>query len=296
MQLLSLQTREALKHPNEVRSDFGLMLQTMRLSGRSVSDALNQAENMVPLEYDCRDGNASFVEAALQHDRTKSLVFCAACRGDAENYERTGEFVENIMRALLEPDGWWGLLMEPLKMSPSQAITVVNTIVARAAFHRWVDSYDLKHMAKIVSFQQALVPRAAKRFTGAIFISIVQVALFLVAGNMFRKTKSTLLNNAWQTVAQIAESEDARNVLAQATGLTDQEVRRELHRSPQRVSDSVEGRMGEGAQERRYFLVDGIFAAITGKSGREKRKGLGLRRRQPKSTVTAQVRKVDEAS
>ena len=267
---------------------------TMRLSEGSVSIARKLAESQGTLEYDCRDGNASFVETALQHDgRSKSLVFCTACRGNAQNYVRTGEFVEDMLRDMLQ-----GISYLKSKLKPAPAMTAVNTLVAREAFHRWVDSYDLADSAQIKSFEQALVPQDLKGFTGAILILTVQVALFFVAGSMFRRTRSSLLNNSWQVVAQVAESEDARKVLARATTMTDKEVRQELYSTFRQDSDTSGVSVGPDGDARRgrYVLVDGIFAAVAGKSRKQKEaKVWGLRKRQPKSdTAYSQVKEADE--
>lgn len=112
--------------------------------------------------------------------------------------------------------------------NPALAWQALTTSVMRMAYYDWLPTFDTFLDAKITSKVPCQVPI---HFTGFSIVTAdlaLHLILFTVSVIWFSlATKTSLLNNAWQVVAQL-KSRETEGLLDHATVLTDSEVKRKI--------------------------------------------------------------------
>ncbi|KAG5802244.1 hypothetical protein H9Q74_001608 [Fusarium xylarioides] len=158
--------------------------------------------------------------------------------------------------------------------SPALAIQALTTIVWRMAYYDHITSYsEAPFPANVTTFDLAQVPDRQLGFTMLMAIITGNIIIFFVIAFFFlRHIKSSFVENAWHTIAQISQSEEVRPILAKATTETDQNVVRliQAEESPKGFMGNVKdffrdvGRMVDQREtkEERLVLKDGVLVGL----------------------------------
>ncbi|KAG5776255.1 hypothetical protein H9Q73_010087 [Fusarium xylarioides] len=158
--------------------------------------------------------------------------------------------------------------------SPALAIQALTTIVWRMAYYDHITSYSQALLpANVTTFDLAQVPDRQLGFTMLMVIITGNIIIFFVIAFFFlRHIKSSFVENAWHTIAQISQSEEVRPILAKATIETDQNVVRLIRAEemPKGFMGNVKdffrdvGRMVDQreAKEERLVLKDGVLVGL----------------------------------
>lgn len=112
--------------------------------------------------------------------------------------------------------------------NPALAWQALTTSVMRMAYYDWLPTFGTFSDAKITSKVPCQVPIHSTGFSIVAANLALHLILFTVSAIWFRlATKTSLLNNAWQVVAQL-KSRETGELLDHATMLTDSEVKRRI--------------------------------------------------------------------
>lgn len=110
--------------------------------------------------------------------------------------------------------------------NPALAWQALTTTVARMAYYDWLPTFDSYAPITTTSMIPCQVP---KHYTGITIVAanlVVHLSLFILITIWFyNATKTSLLNNAWQAVAQL-NSRETEEILHRATTATDAEVKK----------------------------------------------------------------------
>lgn len=132
--------------------------------------------------------------------------------------------------------------------SPALALQAILTIVLRAAYYDWLQLLNNNSSTKTVTFQQALIPLHHTGLCAVISIlATLLVLCWIITFAFFAWTSKTLLNNSWQSVAQLSNSEEVSFILRDANMETDSEVKNRI-----RANNELNGRLfglGPGKNE-----------------------------------------------
>jgi hypothetical protein len=116
--------------------------------------------------------------------------------------------------------------------SPALALQAILTIVLRAAYYDWVQLLNNNSSTKTVTFQQALIPLHHTGLCAVMYILAILLALcWIITFAFFAWTSKTLLNNSWQSIAQLSNSEEVSFILRDANMETDSEVENRIRES-----------------------------------------------------------------
>jgi hypothetical protein len=111
--------------------------------------------------------------------------------------------------------------------SPALALQAILTIVTRMAYYDWLPLFNEEYSSITTSFQQALVPLRYQGFAAVLTILIVHLLLCLATAYYFdRYSHQTLLNNSWQTIAQLSSNPGANPVLERAYMTSEKKVKK----------------------------------------------------------------------
>lgn len=112
--------------------------------------------------------------------------------------------------------------------NPALAWQALTTSVMRMAYYDWLPTFDSFSDAKITSTVPCQVPIHSTGFSIVAANLALHLVLFTISVVWFRlATKTSLLNNAWQVVAQL-KSRETEELLDHAIVLTDSEVKRKI--------------------------------------------------------------------
>ena len=207
-----------------------------------------------PVNIDGQDAlsrvDNDFVASVLPPNDEGSVgfIFCAACinddlQEDRVAYRAAAQFFENLFDDVLDDTG-----------SPAHAIQSVMTVRARMAYQKWVSAFNEKSTSSTTNFVLAPIPIRNAGYFVVVGVIATQVFLLTIVGVLFARTNFTMLNNAWQTIAQVSSAPDLADVVAQAGMMRDKEVRKYIK------SGERHGLLGgwTNANER-YTLKNGAF-------------------------------------
>jgi hypothetical protein len=106
--------------------------------------------------------------------------------------------------------------------SPALALQAILTIVLRAAYYDWLQLLNNNSSTKTTTFQQALIPLHNTGLCAVLSIlGTLLVLCWIITFAFFGWTSKTLLNNSWQSVAQLSNSEEISFILRDANTETD---------------------------------------------------------------------------
>ncbi|KAI9765322.1 MAG: hypothetical protein M1839_005522 [Geoglossum umbratile] len=109
--------------------------------------------------------------------------------------------------------------------SPALALQDILTIVLRMAYYDWVPIFNANFSSSTTSLQQALVPLHHKGLWAVISILALRVVLCLLTAYAFiAYSRQSLLNNSWQTIAQLSNNPEVSANMA-----TDCEIEERIH-------------------------------------------------------------------
>jgi hypothetical protein len=253
----------------------------LTITPESFRDDVVAVARNTPVKLDGEDAlsevdNNFFASVLPPNDEgTTGPIFCISCLNDDPQedriaYRATAQFFENLFDDVLDDTG-----------SPAHAIPSVMTVRARMAYQKWVSAFTEKSTSNTTSF--VLVPVPVQKAGYFAVVGIIATQMFLVAcvGIMFARTNFTMLNNAWQVVAQVSSAPDVADIVAQAPMMTDGEVRKYI-KSWER-QDILGGCRSE---RQRYASENGTFVpALSGGGARVRRaSSMSLRWRVPTKT------------
>jgi len=143
---------------------------------------------------------------------------------------------------------------------PALALQAFMTRFLQMVYYQDLKAQDNMMEATFINSSQVLVPA---RWNGFIIIMAMLVAHILLvkaaATEFLARTKSTMLGNAWQAVAQVV-SEKTLPILHRADGMTDKEVVQWINERPYRsetigiVRSRLNGRSELGNHRERYGM------------------------------------------
>ena len=109
--------------------------------------------------------------------------------------------------------------------NPALAMQSLLTSLTRMAYYEWLPTFNVKQDLKIKSFKSCQVPQSHRGFTIVMTTLLIHHILFaIVALLFFKKTRYSMLNNAWQAISQVTSPSTAQ-MLEQATMIQDKTVR-----------------------------------------------------------------------
>jgi len=130
--------------------------------------------------------------------------------------------------------------------SPARALQAFRTAIVRGAYYSQINQFALNTTAATSRHALLQVPLGRAGYWTTIAIVAVQFLLFAFLIIAFSRTRYSLPKNAWHAVAQIAESEEARDLLRVARVATDKEIEERV-----------------GAARQRYRVEAGAFVPTT---------------------------------
>ncbi|KAF4458420.1 hypothetical protein FALBO_14846 [Fusarium albosuccineum] len=110
--------------------------------------------------------------------------------------------------------------------SPALALQALNTMGLRQAYHDQIATFPrAKDATTITRWELAQSPQLFRGFAAVMIIIAVNVSIFGFVCVWFLKvTESSLIGNAWQTIAQVAKSPETQQVLDHAMLAKDKDV------------------------------------------------------------------------
>ncbi|KAF5009363.1 hypothetical protein FDECE_4419 [Fusarium decemcellulare] len=110
--------------------------------------------------------------------------------------------------------------------SPALALQGLNTMGLRQAYHDQIATFPhAKDATTITRWELAQSPQLFRGFTAVMIIIAVNVSIFGFVCVWFSKVaESSLIGNAWQTIAQVAKSPETQHVLDYAMLAKDNDV------------------------------------------------------------------------
>lgn len=156
----------------------------------------------------------------------KNFDISAPC-GNCPAYDTTGQGLPYVSYKALNPilnAIFRDTLIET--DNPALAWQALTTTVARMAYYDWLPTFDSYAPITTTSMVPCQVPKYHTGFTVVAVNLVVHLSLFIAITIWFYKvTKTSLLNNAWQAVAQL-ESTETEELFHRATTATDAEVKK----------------------------------------------------------------------
>jgi hypothetical protein len=125
--------------------------------------------------------------------------------------------------------------------SPALALQAQLTTLLRMAYYDWLPQFNANSGFSSLSFQSSLVPSGHKGYYSVMSIIILHFFIIaMISLSFFMQTKHSLLDNAWQTILQVAQSPRTAEVLSTMdTDKLDHEVRQALN-----GKDKIKCRLG----------------------------------------------------
>jgi hypothetical protein len=176
---------------------------------------------------------------------TGNIAFCAECNDD-DTYERTHAFWEYLFSEVIDETD-----------SPALAIQAANTVSARMAYTRWLPGFTKAGAANITTFIEARIPVRVFGYSTVVGLIGLQLALLVTVGLAFRRSRNSILNNIWLVVSQVSSSPETADILAQASTMTDAEVKTYTY-SEERAKLLGRDR-GSSGQTAKFVIRDGTF-------------------------------------
>jgi len=168
-------------------------------------------------------------------------------------------------RYLFTVDPYWSLMFSRVieeTNSPALAIQAINTAKARMDYMGWLSAYTETQQAAITMLITAQVPTRVSGFAIVMFIIGAQAMLFVISAVQFRKTRNTVLNNAWMVVSQVSSSVETADILAQSGTMTDDQVGQHVVAERERGfggEKAVDESSGQSRDVAKFVARDGTF-------------------------------------
>ncbi|KAF7561834.1 hypothetical protein G7046_g2316 [Stylonectria norvegica] len=175
-----------------------------------------------------------------------ALVLCRLCNPSSYNGIQGHQLVSDVLSSLF---------LDTLDDtdSPALAIQALQTTVLRMTYYDYISAFSASYNATITRFVLANVPKTVRPwgYTAVVLILAANMLLFVIIYILFHRTHSSLIGNAWQTVAQVSQSAEAREILEHARDSRDKELKKWMYGESQ--ANKVD----------RHVLVDGVLSLAT---------------------------------
>jgi hypothetical protein len=149
-----------------------------------------------------------------------SLFFCSLCNSEAG--ESSYGFDVNPQQAL----AFQNILQETGR--PALALQAYYMTLMRMIYYDNLPLFDYPGTQSMTFFTPTLIPQGYKGLAAVITATTLHLALVLIIFVEFlASTRSTMLGNAWQALAQLVSAE-TKNILEEATAASDSTVERWL--------------------------------------------------------------------
>jgi hypothetical protein len=129
---------------------------------------------------------------------------------------------------------------------PALALQAHLTTLVRMAYYDNLPMFDYPGNQTLDFFVPTLLPTTHLGLVGVITVLLIhQVAVLIIVLRFMSSEHSTLLGNAWQAVSQLC-SDEASDILRDATQATDGDVKHQLKAAGKRFHQVVLAKSADG--------------------------------------------------
>lgn len=184
---------------------------------------------------------------------------------DASGVQITDMIVASIFHATTEETN-----------SPALALQAIKTVLKRMIYYDFISSFPPRGLATITRFTTTPIPQSMRGYWIVVATVVLHILLFGVLSLLFLRTKYSVLNNSWHTVAQVAESAELKELLAHSKLASDDQVDHWINgtEAPRNAFETAKHALRKvpglfpgsqhEASEDRYVIDAGVFLRAPG--------------------------------
>ncbi|KAF1988510.1 hypothetical protein K402DRAFT_419359 [Aulographum hederae CBS 113979] len=151
-----------------------------------------------------------------------TITICLVCfLTEENNYLIETSFIDDTLVMMFQDS-----LLDT--RDPALALRALQTTGYRAAYYLNFARFSYPDEQQVISYETVQIPRKWRGLVATLTVTVVHISI--VSGVLLvfvRRAQHTLLENAWQVVAQLI-SPDTEEILAKATEMSDHDVQRDL--------------------------------------------------------------------
>lgn len=160
--------------------------------------------------------------------------------------------------------------------SPALALQTLKTVLKRMIYYEFISTFTSTSQDTVARFTTTPIPQSTVGYWVVVSTIVIHILLFSVINFLFLRTKFSLPNNAWHTVAQAAGSVEMKDLLVFSRLASDDQVDdwlegteppRNAYESAKHAIRKMAGMFSTGQKKvlkDRYVVDGGAFVLATG--------------------------------
>jgi hypothetical protein len=196
-----------------------------------------QAKALVPFHGSLKYLTSAFA-APVANPARFSAFFCPTCNATASQLD------DIVLVHPQQATTFQDILLDTHR--PALALQAHLTTLVRMAYYDNLPMFDYPGNQTLDFFVPTLLPTTHLGLVGVITALLIhQVAVLIIVLRFMSSEHSTLLGNAWQAVSQLC-SDEASDILRDATQATDGDVKHQLKAAGKRFHQVVLAKSADG--------------------------------------------------